>query len=370
MSEIITVNSQLPTKLDDLSRFILIGREKLQAVRAEIRAIDSLKLATDVYEQKLEEAQELANALIDAETKVGSFTAQMDKHAGGDRKSDKIKRQPAMTFDNSTMHTADELLEKADEIKPKTKTERIKELGFSKQQVSEFERMAQHPELVEQVKAEAVENKKVATRADIMQKIKAAEKEKSREEREEKIAEQIAQPKTSNHIDIFTTDTKYRVVYADPPWSYGDKQNIDGLGGAEKHYPTMPLEDICNLPVPTEDDAVLFLWVTSPMLEDCFKVINAWGFKYKSSFVWDKVKHNMGHYNSVRHELLLICTKGSCTPENVKLFDSVVSVERTEHSKKPDIFRNMIDTLYPTGNRLEMFAREAHDGWDVWGNMA
>lgn len=79
---------------------------------------------------------------------------------------------------------------------------------------------------------------------------------------------------------------------------------LNMLGGAVKHYDTMPLEDICALPVPAADNAVLFLWVTSPMLEDAFKVINAWGFKYKSSFVWDKVSHNMGHYNSVRHELL------------------------------------------------------------------
>lgn len=199
---------------------------------------------------------------------------------------------------------------------------------------------------------------------------KAIKKEEKRQERQESIEEQISQPKTSAYVDIYTTKNKYRVIYADPPWSYGDKQNIDGLGGAEKHYPTMPLDDICNLPIPTTDDAVLFIWVTSPMLEDCFKVINAWGFKYKSSFVWDKVKHNMGHYNSVRHELLLICTKGSCTPDKVKLYDSVISIERTDHSRKPDKFREIIDELYPIGKRLEMFAREASDGWDVWGNMA
>ena len=132
----------------------------------------------------------------------------------------------------------------------------------------------------------------------------------------------------------------------------------------------MPLDDICNLPVPSADNAVLFLWVTSPLLEDCFKVINAWGFTYKSSFVWDKVKHNMGHYNSVRHKFLLVCTKGSCTPDVQKLYDSVQSIERSEHSRKPKEFRDIIDTLYPAGNRLEMFAREAPEGWDVWGNMA
>ena len=172
-------------------------------------------------------------------------------------------------------------------------------------------------------------------------------------------------------VDIFNTDKKYKVIYADPAWSYGDKQNTKLLGGAIKHYGTMNISDICSLPIKSliEKNAVLFLWVTSPLLEDAFRVIKGWGFKYKTSFIWDKVLHNMGHYNSVRHELLLVCTKGSCTPEYVKLFDSVVSEERTKkHSQKPNVFREIIDTLYPSGNRIELFARETATNWDWWGN--
>lgn len=163
---------------------------------------------------------------------------------------------------------------------------------------------------------------------------------------------------------------KYRIVYADPPWNYGDKQDTPLLGGAQKHYPTMTIEQLCQMPINdiTEDNAVLFLWVTSPILNECFDVINAWGFDYKSSFVWDKIKHNMGHYNSVRHEFLLICTKGSCTPDVLKLHDSVISEERTEHSKKPDIFRAIIDEIYTFGSKIELFARDEHDGWYSWGN--
>ena len=198
------------------------------------------------------------------------------------------------------------------------------------------------------------------------QQVKKAER---KAEHQAAIAEQLSKPKTSSYVDIFTTDKKYRVIYADPPWSYKDKQDTEKLGGAVKHYPTMPLEDICALPIPAEKDAVLFLWTTSPMLEDAFEVINAWGFKYKSSFIWDKISHAMGHYNSVRHEFLLVCVRGNCTPDVPKLYDSVVSIERTEHSRKPEEFRQMIDTLYPVGVRIEMFAREAADGWDVWGNM-
>lgn len=166
---------------------------------------------------------------------------------------------------------------------------------------------------------------------------------------------------------------KYRVLYADPPWSYNDKCDSGSVqaGGCEKHYPAMTLAQLEALPIPgmTTKDAVLFLWVTAPLLPDGLTLAASWGFKYKASFVWDKVKHNMGHYNSVRHEFLLICTKGSCTPDNVKLFDSVQSIDRTKkHSEKPEQFRKIIDTLYTNGRKIELFARTSAKGWKAWGN--
>ena len=102
--------------------------------------------------------------------------------------------------------------------------------------------------------------------------------------------------------------------------------------------------------------------------------MNAWGFEYKASFIWDKVHHNYGHYNSVRHEFLLICTRGSCLPQNKKLDDSVISIERTaEHSEKPPHFRKLIDKMYPPKgiDRVELFARGKVPGhWRVWGKEA
>lgn len=167
-------------------------------------------------------------------------------------------------------------------------------------------------------------------------------------------------------------DDRYRILYADPPWQYADK-GLDDYGHAERHYNTMSIDDLClmgeRLKPIVADNAVLFMWATSPLLRDVFEVIRAWGFFYKTSFVWDKVKHNFGHYNSVRHELLLICTRGSCTPDAPKLFDSVQTIERTDkHSEKPEAFRDIIDTLYTSGKRLELFSRKSVDGWDVWGD--
>ena len=163
---------------------------------------------------------------------------------------------------------------------------------------------------------------------------------------------------------------KYRVIYADPPWNYGNS-GLDDYGHAERHYPTMSIEELGRLQVPeiAAENSVLFIWTTSPLLEDCFRVIRMWGFNYKTSFIWNKVKHNFGYYNSVRHEFLLICTKGSCLPDNSKLFNSVQSIERKAHSEKPDEFREIIDTLYTKGKKIELFSRKKVKGWDVWGNQ-
>lgn len=177
-------------------------------------------------------------------------------------------------------------------------------------------------------------------------------------------------------------DGIFRVIYADPPWLYTAEQHGKGSDQYSKigqdtvlatHYPSMPTEAICALPVKdiAADDAVLFIWTTSPKLFETADVIKAWGFTYKASIVWDKIKHNVGHYVSVRHEFLLIATRGSCQPDSKTLHDSVVSIERTEHSVKPAYFRELIDEMYtPRGNdRIELFARgELPDGWRGWGN--
>ena len=208
-------------------------------------------------------------------------------------------------------------------------------------------------------------------RPDLAKKVRLGEirpAEAYRQMRKDEVAEKVAE----------LPDGKYRVIYADPPWKYNDnlayKPEGHLAGAAGAHYPTMTISELKALPVMDmcADDAVLFLWATCPLLEDALDLARAWGFRYKAQFVWDKVKHNMGHYNSVRHELLLICTRGSCTPDKQKLFDSVQVIERTDkHSEKPEEFRQIIDTLYIHGQKIELFRRgEAPDGWSIWGNEA
>lgn len=169
-------------------------------------------------------------------------------------------------------------------------------------------------------------------------------------------------------------NAKYRVVYADPPWSYNDKCDDGAVqaGGAERHYPSMSIAELCDLPVRDlcEPDAVLFLWVTSPLLFEAAPVMNAWGFTYRTSMVWHKDRHNMGHYVSVRHEFLLIGVRGSCLPDVKRQYPSVLTEKPTAHSAKPETFRAVLDAMYPYGKRLELFARRRVSGWDSWGYEA
>jgi len=196
------------------------------------------------------------------------------------------------------------------------------------------------------------------TAAVVLKAAKEVEREKRQERRQDRIESTPVIP-----------DGKYNVIYADPPWKYDF--GFDIYGAADRHYHTMSIEELCNLPIPelTEDNAVLFLWVTSPKLFDAQRIIKAWGFDYKTSFVWDKVKHVMGHYNSVRHEFLLVCVKGSFPKQSNTLHDSVIEIERSdEHSEKPDYFRQLIEEMYPKSKKIELFARQIAEGWDAWGN--
>lgn len=168
---------------------------------------------------------------------------------------------------------------------------------------------------------------------------------------------------------------KYRVWYVDFPWLYNDRGAITEAGAygrADKHYPGLTIEQGCKIPVKAHahKDAVMFFWVTSPMLAECWAIIEAWGFTYKTSIVWDKVLHNFGHYVGIHHELLLICTRGSCTPDRpTPQPDSVQTIRRSDvHSEKPPEFAALIEKLYD-GPYVELFARKPRAGWTTWGNQ-
>ncbi len=161
----------------------------------------------------------------------------------------------------------------------------------------------------------------------------------------------------------------FDVVYADPPWKYSfSKSNSRKI---ENQYPTITTTEICELQVPTAKNAVLYLWATAPKLLEALKVMEAWGFKYKTQAVWDKGKIGMGYWFRGQHELLLVGVKGKFSPpEQSKRTSSVYKYPRGKHSKKPVEIRGLIKDWFPDASRLEMFCREPSDGWSVFGNEA
>ena len=259
----------------------------------------------------------------------------------------------------------------------KTTEEIAKEVGMGKSTAKNSTRIAR--DVCEQTRDNIRDNEDVAdnqsqllmlakmpeeAQIDISERIKSGE------------AKSVTDARTQKHKDdihdIEPPTGKYQVIYVDPPWSYG--QALENYGPASRHYATMTTEDIKAMRPQIDeiamDNSALFIWTTSPKIQEGLDVASAWGFTYKAMFIWDKVKHNFGHYNSVRHELLLLCTKGSYPLENQELFDSVQTIERNdEHSEKPHEFRTIIEKIYPSAKKIELFARKEVSGWNVWGNL-
>ncbi len=175
-------------------------------------------------------------------------------------------------------------------------------------------------------------------------------------------------------IDIFNTDKKYNIIYADPPWSYNDK---GCNGNSFAHYNSMKDSEIYDLPIEklAEKDCVLFLWATYPKLQEALDTIKKWGFTYKSiAFQWIKQNKSgngyffgLGRWTRGNTECCLIAVKGKPKRKSNSVSQLIFSPLR-KHSQKPDEVREKIIELFGDIPRIELFAREKCDGWDCWGD--
>jgi N6-adenosine-specific RNA methylase IME4 len=301
----------------------------------EARTIDEIKHVRDraealrLYAKKAGESLEMQNDIAEiklrAERRAGSLLAETGPQHGGDRKS------------KSRSHAAT-----------------LKTLGITKSQSQRWQQEAAIPEQlfvrhVAQVRAQGEE----LTSRGLLDLARERRMEQRSKQRWQSLQESVS--------------GKFPVLYADPPWSY---RNARSRGAACGHYPTMETEAIASLPVDgvSATNAVLFLWATNPNLEEALLVMRAWGFAYKTNFVWTKHHFGTGFYCRGQHELLLLGVKGAqMCPPKAQRPSSWINAKRGKHSEKPAAVYDLIETMYPTLPKLELFARKRRQGWTAWG---
>lgn len=247
-----------------------------------------------------------------------------------------------------------------------TQKEIAKAAGVSHDTIAKVEKIERKaaPEVKEQLRKGEMS---------INQAYQTVRREEKKQEVQQRIEEHAAEQ--TGVVDIQQTDRKYNIIYADPPWRYWESGNKNQA----LHYTTMTIDEICDLPVKNiaDDNCVLFLWVTYPILHEAFRVIESWGFKYSTcAFVWVKKNKNKGTpffgngaWTRANSELCLLATKGSVMRLDASI-SQVVESPIEEHSKKPDVVRELITRLVGELPRVELFCRNPADGWDVWGNEA
>lgn len=256
--------------------------------------------------------------------------------------------------------------QKSDKPSIDTKKELAKAAGVSHDTIAKVEKIERQaaPEVKEQLRKGELS---------INQAYQTVRREEKKHEVQQRIEEHAAVQ--TGVVDIQQTDRKYNIIYADPPWRYWESGNKNQA----LHYTTMTIDEICDLPVKNiaDDDCVLFLWVTYPILHEAFRVIESWGFKYSTAaFVWVKKNKQKdspfigcGAWTRANTELCLLATKGNIMRLDASI-SQVVESPIEEHSKKPDVVRELITRLVGELPRVELFCRNPADGWDVWGNEA
>ena len=197
---------------------------------------------------------------------------------------------------------------------------------------------------------------------------KEIKKEEKKEQRDKKIQEVKQKIETEN---LTTLDKKYHVIAIDPPWAYNEKGGFssddydaqNNRGAVD--YPTMTVEQIKKIEIPSADDSVLFLWTTHAFLRDGFDIIKEWGFEYKATIVWDKVKMGMGRNVRMQVEFCLLGVKGKPIIQGSSERD-IITEPRREHSRKPEAFYEMVERMC-IGNKLDYFSRQTRKNWEHYG---
>ena len=331
-----------------------LEKEKLDKERAEQKALadaeaEKKRLERLALEKERQEQQRIENERLEKE-RLEKCRLEEERQAKERVENERLEkeRKEKERIENERL-----AIEKAEN--DRIEKERLEKLRIENEKL-ELERVEQERIAKEKLEQFNLEQERIAK-----EKLEQYKKEQERieQERQQEILISEAEEEGNGLFDV---------ILCDPPWRYdfAETKNRE----IENQYPTMDLEDIKALSLPAADDCILFMWATAPKLEQAFEVLKAWGFTYKTCAVWDKELIGMGYWFRGQHELLLVGTRGKpCVPEAQNRVSSVIKSRREGHSKKPDCVYDIIEKMCPGGRNLEMFARNAHPGWVVWGNQ-
>jgi N6-adenosine-specific RNA methylase IME4 len=331
-------------KIPRLVRYEAARRALAKAHRVdEVKDIRDRWVAVQAYARQAKDTELIEQATeikLRAERRAGELLLEIKKNKGAAAGGEKEGPRGRFTL-------------------PRDETPKLSDLGVTKTQSSRWQKLADLDEPAFEVRV--AEMKRRATSLSALNKADIRER---RAEREADLgAKQIALPNSC-----------YGVIYADCPWRWEAWSRVTGLDwAAESHYATMSLDEIKALDIASiaAKDSVLFLWATQPALDQALDVMRAWGFTYKTHFVWAKDRIGTGYWNRNQHELMLVGTKGNIpAPAPGTQLSSLIAAAVGRHSEKPEIFYRLIEAYFPNLPKIELFARARRPGWHAWGNEA
>lgn len=327
----------------------LVRYDAARSALAEAYRVDEVKdirdkaLAMQEYARQAKDGQMIEWATeirLRAERRAGQLLKDMA--ASGERR-DHSQRSRGATSEN---------------LPPK-----LDDLGVSKTQSSRWQKLAEMDDEAFEERTTTAKKQAVAS-VEMTAAERTAEKKERRQEREAELgAKQSALP-----------TKRFGVILADPEWRFEPYSRDTGMDrAADNHYPTSEAQIIADRPVQdiAADDCVLFLWATVPMLPEALSVMDAWGFEYKSHFIWAKDRIGTGYWSRNQHELLLVGTRGSVpAPAMGTQWSSLIDAPVGRHSEKPEASYELIEQYFPTLPKIELNARSRRAGWEAWGYEA
>jgi len=317
-TQLIATEKQLPSTIEELVDFVLVGNEVIKSWKAKLNAIDKVELTKDARDQALRDGQQVGECVLYAEAKLG----QLIEPLSNPTLSRRGKRQLPEGINWKFSHFAQEL--------------------------------HRHTDLIEKAIETARQRETIATRHDVLKMIK-----------EQKRADKIQRQKEEINQGLELLTGTFDIIVIDPPWTFEGEYDADGRRTTAP-YPTMTYEEIEQINIPANDNCILWLWCTHKDIFCAKNILESWGFEYKGILVWDKEIMGIGTWLRFQCEFCLLGIKGKPLWENKNIRD-IIREPRREHSRKPDAFYKMIDDNF-IGRKLDYFGRIKRDNWSIYGS--